>query len=652
MATLVLDEQFETGPNGAVVTSGAYQTTGLVTYDSGVWAHGQYSGKFTPQPGTDAFLTWPVGQEITTPLYGRTYAFIGTAIQAPVMLVSFCDGTTLKQSIVAKPDGTFALRDYTGADMAVSSPLWTPGSMFRLEWTITPSSNAFSLSVYLDRDSTTPDQTIAAPASGLVTQYDRVRVGASYPDAPSVTPSINHDSLAIALDGPVGPAPADPTATATYVFSAIGNLGVSTADIAIGIHDAEQIRVVYALDPGDGSDPLFNGPSFTELQEAIPNFPNRFSLSGLLADRTYVYSAYADGGLMAERHTFTTCVRGANSYSIAFGSKLATGTDATVYDTIQEHMPMFLGILGDLWSSPVATNDVAAVISAYLTQFTAGTHRFREMIANTPVNYVWGTNDWGGPGSDQNWAAASALKSVYASYLPTYPLSDPNGAIYQTWACGRVQYISLDCRSRRGASSMLGDTQKAWLKEQLAWTGYPVKVLLCPFPWRTSVSDGWGGYQAEFAEINDYIASVGAQVLVLSGGYGAVAADSGANSGGGIPNLLAGALDGPGLTQPSGEVWDQGYHANAAGVGQFGLLEITDTGGTSIDFTFTGRDANDVIQVGPYTTTMTVPDHHTPAVNVYAPTGEKIRAVPRVWTGTDWVAVPVRVYDGTSWRTL
>lgn len=653
MATLVLDEPFETGPNGAVVTSSAYQTTGLVTYDSGVWAHGQYSAKFTPQGGTDAYLTWLVGQPLTAPLYGRTYVFIGNALPAPVSLVSFYDGAVLKQSIVAKPDGTLALRNYAGADMVASTPVWTVGAMFRLEWSLTPAANTFSASVYLDRDSTTASQTISVPVSGLVTQYDRIQIGASYPAGTVNPPVVNHDSVAIALDAAIGPAPPDPAATATYVFSAIGDLGVSTAEIAIGIHDAQEIRVIYAPDPGDGSDPLTTGTAlFTELQEVSPSLPNRFALSGLLAGQKYVYSAIADGGLMTERHTFATCSRGEHSYTIAFSSEGATASDAPVFDIIRGHAPSFFGILGDLWSSPVASNDIATVVSQYLAQFTAGTGRFRALIADTPASYIWGTNDWGGPGSDQNWNAASALKTVYASYLPTYPLTDPDGGIYQTWACGRVQYISLDCRSRRSGASMLGSTQKAWLKEQLAWSGYPVKVLLCPFPWRANLSDGWGGFPDEFNEINSYIASIGAQVLVLSGGYGGVAADSGANSGGGIPNFMAGALDAPGLTQPSGEVWDEGYHANATGVGQFGLLEITDTGTTSIDFTFTGRDANDVIQVGPYTTTVTVAAHHTPAVNVYGPGGEKIRAVPRVWTGTQHVAVPVKVYDGTSWRTL
>lgn len=95
-----------------------------------------------------------------------------------------------------------------------------------------------------------------------------------------------------------------------------------------------------------------------------------------------------------------------------------------------------------------------------------------------------------------------------------------------------ARFIVLDCRSHRSlktdtdnaSKTMLGATQKAWLKARILDNPQPFLVLCTPLMldgdhgWFESSNDGWKGYTTERDEILDYIRANGnaARTVILS----------------------------------------------------------------------------------------------------------------------------------------
>lgn len=432
----------------------------------------------------------------------------------------------------------------------------------------------------------------------------------------------------------------------TLIHAWTGGVSATSAQIKVKIDSGSSVQLTYAVDDGS-ADPLSASPMQTPAIIPDTNGVAAFGLALLIENTPYVYGVTVDGTLLSNRMRFSTMTVHAGNFTVAFSSGQADGSDNLVFDTIRNRAPAVFFHLGDLYSTTVTTNDPTTVRARYDAQIQAGTGRFKNLLANTPVEYVWNVTDWGGTSGDQTNPAAPALTSVFQQYVPTSTLPDANDAIYRTIRIGRVGFLMLDVRSHRGSGSILGSDQKAWLKSELSSYSYALKVIVCPLPWR-STSD-WGAFSAEFAEINSYMTTNSIyNVMMIGGTQHALAADSGVHSGINRPNLLAGALDGTGTT-PAG-TWDKGVHPNATSTGQYGLLSFTDSGGAKISFTYSGYDESNAQLIGPYTATFFVgsaPSH------------------PKRWNGTAWVPTTpridlpsgwqwatVRTWDGTAWRTI
>lgn len=194
---------------------------------------------------------------------------------------------------------------------------------------------------------------------------------------------------------------------------------------------------------------------------------------------------------------------------------------------------------------------------------------------------------------------------AYRSRVPRYTLPDAAG-IYYSYVVGRIRIVVTDGRSfmspiaqaDNASKTKLGATQKAWLKQQLADPSCPVTIWCHEDAWVTGPTyvgdDTWGAYTVERQEIADYIASRHLNVLYVHGDLHTLAADTGANSAGGIPVACASPLDNTGFI--GGGTYSQGRYPPANSVApdyytSYGWFDVTDTR-SRIKVVFTGYDSS------------------------------------------------------------
>ena len=646
MANL-FETTFESGSVDSPInpnSEGFETASGTATYDSLVVAHGQYAAKLVASAGL-SYLQWYAGGYPTGDFWGRHYIHIDQAITVETHVVSFWDGALQKASIVFLPDGRISLRNSTlHVDAAISTTVWTFGQWMRLEWKINWSTDVFEVWLYTDPDSTTEAVHLVFPSANGIPKWHRIRWGMSYTGVAD-SYATHVDNIALSQDGAIGASPPDPVIPATLTHTWTGGVTATGAQIKLKMAHASTVQLLYAIDPGSG-DPLTGTPLRSPSAAPDPNGMVTFTLDVLAENTKYVYGVVANETLLSDRAHFTTMARGAADFSVAFSSSQADASDHLIFDAIRAKDPRIFFHLGGLYATPVAVNDAATVRARYDAQIQAGTKRFKNLLSAVPVDYVWNDTDWGGPSGNQTNPAAAALQSVYDQYVPTYDLPDPNSALYHSVAIGRVLFLVLDVRSRRGTESLLGLDQKQWLKDQLITPTYPLKIIVCPLPWRSS-SD-WGSFADEFAEINAYITDNNLVNVMMLGAAHALAADSGANSGVNRPNVIAGALDATGAAAAG--TWDQDNHANAAGAGQYGLLTVTDSGGATITCTFSGWNQVGVQLTGPYAVVFTLSTHQT-QVKMWDGS-DWVLITPRVELASGWKIPAVRVWDSTAWRTI
>jgi hypothetical protein len=646
MANL-FETTFESGSDGATIvpaSEGFDSSSGTCVYTTAQAAHGQYSARIQTA-GNIGYLQWNAGGYLTGDVWGRVYLRVASAPADWFHSLTLMDAGSQKASIVLYPDGRLALRNSSvNVDRVTSGAgIWAVGVWFRVEWKINYTTDEFECWVYnTDPDGSTEDAHLVMPTAAGIPKWQFVRFGINAATGHPV--NTLWDNLAISQDGKIGASPADPDPTPPALsYAWAGAVDSGTATIAFQATNTANAQVAYAVDPGTG-DPLTGSPSTTPTQGLDAQGHGKLVLSGLTTDTDYVYGIIADGTLLDDRGHFSTLPRGQSDFMVAFSSGQAAASDHAVFDTIRGESPKIFFHLGDLYPTPAT--DLTTARAAFDAQLQAGTGRFKNLLKDVPTDYVWGTTDWGGAGSDSTYTAASALLSAYGQYVPSYPLTDAHSALYHAVTIGRVTFLVLDVRSRRTSGTILGADQKAWLKTQLSSTSTPVKVVVCPIPWRAGTE--WDAAPAELAEINAYITDNAITNVAFLGAAYAVAADSGANSSIVRANLLAGALDGTGVAAAG--TWDEGDHANAAAAGQYALLSVADTG-DEITLTYSGRNQADTVLVGPYAVVFTIEASDAPPVKRWDGT-EWVLIRPRVDVGGDWHEVPVKYYDGTAWQTL
>lgn len=362
--------------------------------------------------------------------------------------------------------------------------------------------------------------------------------------------------------------------------------------------ESNAVRLVVSQN-SNLSSPLFS--SYTTASQATNNRVAALSITGLTPNTAYFYAIEAEGAVDNSKiGQFTTFADGPFSYTFAVSGDATTGSSHPIYTTIRDQNPLFFLNPGDIFYGAIGVNNRDLFRAAYDATMMSATQSL--LYQQVPLSYMWDDNDYGMNNSSASAPGREAARLTYQEYVPHYPLAAGSGnvPIYQSYAVGRAKFILTDLRSERslGAGTMMGAVQKAWFKQELlsAKGTYPLIFWLNTVPWVSSAdNDTWFGFSAERTEIANFIKDNGIEgVVIISADAHMLALDDGTNSdyatGGGaaLPVLHMAALD------RTGSIIGGPYsHGTFAGAGQFGLITVTDAGGSQICLDFSGLKRND-----------------------------------------------------------
>ena len=369
-----------------------------------------------------------------------------------------------------------------------------------------------------------------------------------------------------------------PDSAVTWMWS--GAVSDTSAVVVARVDDAGQVDLTLTAETGEEAN--YRG---RQIEDAW-----RFVLSGLEPATEYTYQLAIDGVSVINRvgsfHTFSS---GPASFRVAVGSCSRLGSNGMVYETIRAVEPDLFLVPGDFFYADHIQR-IDQFGAAYDETLTSPAQA--ALLAEVPVAYVWDDHDFGGNDSGSTSPTRDIARRAFSAYVPHYALTG-TGTINQAFAVGRVQFLMLDNRSARDAKNdpdgpaktMLGTDQLDWLKAQLleANDEYPLIVIVTSVPWIAQPEDGadhWGGYSTERQEIADFLVANDIDgVLMVAGDAHMIAIDDGSNTNysavgnTSFPLFHAAALDRPGSTK--GGPYSEGAFP---GGGQFGLIEVTDTG--------------------------------------------------------------------------
>lgn len=384
-----------------------------------------------------------------------------------------------------------------------------------------------------------------------------------------------------------------------------GNVTATTATVSIRLGSAGQ-RVRLVVGPNEQLSPsAFSAAVSTSL--ASGNVA-AMDISGLEPGKTYYYGVEVGGVLRAEagsRGRFRTFPQGPGSFKIALiGDGDYRDNDQRVYDAVLAEDPLFLLFNGDIHYGDILSTNPEDYRVAYDNVLRHPNQS--PLYRNVPIAYMWDDHDFsGGDNSDGTAPGTAIARGVYRDYAPHYPLAVGDGTIGQAFTVGRVRVIMTDLRSAASraidpdgpAKTKLGVAQKAWFKQELVSArdaGFPLVIWLCPEPWigpATPGDDSWAGYATERTELANFIRDNRIRNLVVYGGdMHAMAFDDGTHSdyatGGGAPLLVLHAAPLTRDTNTKGGPYTIGPFQ---GTQQYGILEVTDNGGSTIQCRFSGK---------------------------------------------------------------
>jgi phosphodiesterase/alkaline phosphatase D-like protein len=369
----------------------------------------------------------------------------------------------------------------------------------------------------------------------------------------------------------------------------VGNVSGTGATIKARSTDAASATLRYSTDPG-----LAGYETVTGIEGNDDVYT--FDLSGLSANTRY-HGALAGSDVA---FTFRTFPVGQASFTVAAGScaggsggefEVGVVANPPTFDRIVDHDPILFIHMGDRGYPDINTNSPSAFRTNYNNNMDMA--RQHTMHLAMPVAYHWSDHDFGTDNAIGTATSKPAAQSVYREHVPHWTLPDAN-AIYQKFTIGRVLFILLDVHSERSSNSatdnssktMLGATQKQWLKDTVSAATEKVIVIGLNTPWHSgnTLNPAWPQFSTERQELIDYFDAEGvtSKIIGLFGDHHRCMADDGTNSPGGIPVFGFAPMDGSVTTELG--TYTEGSHFDSNQ--QYGTLAFVDSGST---ITVTGK---------------------------------------------------------------
>ena len=399
-----------------------------------------------------------------------------------------------------------------------------------------------------------------------------------------------------------------------YIWS--GGLTDTSININAKMSDSSSaVRLILS------ESPQFTSPLFSAYYhvDSTTNMMVAMTISGLAPATHYYYGVESDGVADTSADdvgSFTTPGQGHFSFYFVTGS-CCYNSDHVVYTVMKNSQPLFYTNMGDLhYGNPNSGTDINVHRDAY-ENYVLSKPAAAAFFKEAPIDYVWDDHDFSGNDSDSSFAGKANARQAYREYVPHYPLPAGNGnaAIYQSFVIGRVHFIHTDLRSERYGNSMMGAQQKAWFKNECiaARDSNQLIVWISSTTWNGTYTDNWGGFQAERTELANFFRDNQIEnMMILCGDAHMLAIDDGADGDFSTqvfnpfhyPIFNAGALNQGGSYK--GGIFNQGgvFPNPNSSYGQFGLVQVIDTGGPFICVNLSGYrtdQAGDIItQVNHY----------------------------------------------------
>lgn len=381
------------------------------------------------------------------------------------------------------------------------------------------------------------------------------------------------------------------------------------------VDGAASVRLAVST-ASDLSSPTYFGPVTPTLNVAS------FTATGLAPFTTYYYAFELDGVIDTANTgrartaptpgspaSFTAAHWGCagsrptidGGYPTSVNGKTGLSSSPTLV-TIADADPDFMVINGDRHYRDPATNDPAEQRGNYDDLMSISQQAYLHRLV--PSLYAWDDHDYSQNDGDRTSTARAASAQVYRERVPHafLPASDGVG-IWQSMVYGRVRVVVTDQRSQRdpqpttdnSSKHLLGTEQEEWFYDQIraAKSAGQIVWWVCQLPWAgpaISNADDWRAYSAERQRIADNIEALNmtSRMFATVGDTHGLAIDDGSNNAyGGFPIFTATALDGSvGTTGVRGGPWSEG--AATTNPGQWGLVDVADTGGDAVTVTFRG----------------------------------------------------------------
>jgi hypothetical protein len=312
-----------------------------------------------------------------------------------------------------------------------------------------------------------------------------------------------------------------------------------------------------------------------------------------------------------------TAPTGAVDFAWCFAACCNATDSASMAAIAARNDPLFFH-LGDFWYYP--SEPGPTTLGTYQSQFNSKVNvaNHKLVFATTPTSMGPSDHDSSMTNNGNAGTNATALvnyNAAFRQYMPTPSDMPSTNGIYHAFTWADVQFIQLDCRSfatipsatDNSSKTMLGATQKQWLKDTISASSMQIIVLLGDTSWigsATSGDDSWMGYTTERAELGAYFAASGKSIAYLGGDMHAVAADSGTNAVGGIACFQAAPLNNN--SSQKGGPYSSGIYPSSGTsvVQQYGRVAVTHSG-TNVSLAFTGYSSDNTSRIT-QTTTYTV----------------------------------------------
>ena len=245
-------------------------------------------------------------------------------------------------------------------------------------------------------------------------------------------------------------------------------------------------------------------------------------LNGLEPETAYEYKLVVDQIEQEHLYHFKSFVKRGEPahFSTGFGGGAgATPKYEYVWDTLSSHYLPFFLFLGDNVYIDHPERPVTQQFCYYRRQSRP---EFQRFSSHTALYAIWDDHDFtfndgkGSPYRDKPEWKMDVWRLFRNQWVnPAYGGGEENPGCWFSFSYGDVDFFMLDCRYYREqpdgnpGASMLGDVQKAWLKEKLNASKATFKVLASSVPWAKGTKPGsldtWDGHPQEREEIFSYI---------------------------------------------------------------------------------------------------------------------------------------------------